>query len=79
MRFPLFTILTSLTSFALADVQFTKPAAGTSLAGGGTLAVAWKESGTAPAITTFNSYQLFLMAGGNDAASMVSVVMVPEC
>jgi len=72
MRFSILTtLLTSLASLALADVEFTTPVAGTSIAGGTTFSIAWKESGTSPAITTFSSYQLFLMAGGNADADQV--------
>lgn len=78
MRLQLLSLLGSLASFALADVEFTTPAAGASIAGSGTIKIAWKESGTAPAITTFSSYQLFLMAGGNDAAGMVSSTQEKE-
>jgi len=71
MRFPVVTLLTSFASLALGDVLFTSPAAGATLPGGGTLSVVFKESGTSPAITTLASYQLFLMAGGNDDTNMV--------
>lgn len=64
-----------LVAAALADVQFTQPAAGSTMQGGTTLQVAWKESGKSPAISTFSTYQLFLMCGGNDASSMVGLTV----
>jgi len=71
MRFPVITLLTSFASLALGDVLFTSPAAGATLTGGSTLSVVFKESGTSPAISTLQSYQLFLMAGGNSDTNMV--------
>ena len=63
--------LLALAPFTLADVEFTSPSAGQTLAGGTVIKVAWKDSGTAPAISTLQTYQLFLCAGGNDEASFV--------
>jgi len=76
MRLGLLTFLSTLVSVALADVQFTKPAAGASLTGGSTISIAWKESGTSPAISTFLSYQLFLMAGGNTATNSIQLAVL---
>ncbi len=50
----------------LADVRFTKPAAGASIAGGTVLQVEWEDSGDAPSISDLTTYQLFLCAGGNE-------------
>lgn len=55
---------------ALADVAFTKPAAGDVITGT-SLVAAWTESGQKPAISTFESYQLFLCAGGNNDTEFV--------
>jgi len=48
-----------------ADVDFTQPTAGEVIAGT-SLAAVWTESGQKPAKSTFESYQLFLCAGGNN-------------
>lgn len=52
---------------AFADVEFTVPAAGASIAGGTAFTVTWKDSGSAPSISDLTSYQLFLEAGSNAA------------
>ncbi|KAF4552856.1 putative cell wall synthesis protein KRE9 [Elsinoe fawcettii] len=79
MRFSSSLLLASLVTLIQADVRFTSPAAGASLPGGGSIAVQWTDSGSGPALTTFASYQLFLMAGGNDGPSMIQLaVLVPN-
>jgi Ser-Thr-rich glycosyl-phosphatidyl-inositol-anchored membrane family len=50
-----------------ADVEFTVPAAGASIAGGTAFTVTWTDSGSAPSISDLTSYQLFLEAGSNTA------------
>ena len=56
-------LLTAWVPFAIADVEFTSPAAGNSIPGGGkTLSVTWKESGDDPPISTFTTYTLFQTA-----------------
>ncbi|PSK33946.1 putative cell wall synthesis protein KRE9 [Elsinoe australis] len=78
MRLSTSLIFASLLSFISAEVTFTTPAAGGSVPGGGSISVQWTYAGT-PAISTFTTYQLFLMAGGNDGASMQQVaVLVPN-
>lgn len=62
--------LFALTNLASADVEFTKPKGGAKLTGGGTLDIEWKDSGEAPAIGDLTTYDLFLMAGGNDPAAV---------
>lgn len=57
----------------LADVKFTSPDAGGTEAGGAKVDVEWKDSGDDPKLSDLVSYQLFLCAGGNDAASYVSL------
>jgi len=69
MRFS-FALLTSFASLALADVAFVTPAAGVALPVG-PITITFKDSGIAPALSTLQSYQLFLMAGGNTAANSV--------
>jgi len=71
MLLNLLYLLAALAPSALADVKFTTPAAGASIPAGGTFAVEWKDSGSAPSITDLASYQLFLCAGGNDASNFV--------
>lgn len=73
----LLTLLAALSPFALADVQFTSPAAGATIPAGA-LTITWKDSGVAPAISTLQSYQLFLMVGGNDDSTMLQLTaLVP--
>lgn len=71
MLLNLLYLLAALAPSALADVKFTTPAAGASVPAGGTFAVEWKDSGSAPSIADLASYQLFLCAGGNDASNFV--------
>ncbi|TKA81823.1 hypothetical protein B0A49_00587 [Cryomyces minteri] len=76
MLLRLLPVLAALTPFALADVQFTSPAAGATLPGGGAISVAWKDSGSAPALSALTSYQLFLCAGGNDGTNYIQLAAV---
>ncbi|KAI9756310.1 MAG: hypothetical protein M4579_003902 [Chaenotheca gracillima] len=62
----LLCFLAVIIPFASADVQFTSPAAGASVAGGNTVTVQWKDSGDTPKLAQLQSYQLFLMSGSND-------------
>ena len=71
MLLNLLYLLAALAPSTLADVQFTLPAAGASIPAGGTFAVEWKDSGSAPSIAELASYQLFLCAGGNAATDFV--------
>lgn len=71
MLLNLLYLLAALAPSALADVKFITPAAGASIPAGGTFAVEWKDSGSAPSIADLASYQLFLCAGGNDATNFV--------
>ena len=50
---------------ALADVEFTVPAAGVSVPGGTAFTVTWTDSGVAPSISDLTAYQLFLESGSN--------------
>jgi hypothetical protein len=59
-----------LLPLVLADVAFTKPAAGDVITGT-SLVAAWTESHQNPSISTFESYQLFLCAGGNNETEFV--------
>lgn len=71
MLIRLYLLLAAIAPYALADVEFTSPAAGATLQGGSTIKVAWKDSGSKPPITDLQGYQLFLCAGGNDDKSFV--------
>jgi len=66
-------VLASLATLVTADVKFKSPKAGDTLTGGTTLEVEWEESNDKPLISDLTTYQLFLCAGGNDAASIVSL------
>lgn len=68
-------LLAVLAQFASADVQFTTPSAGSSLAGGvkNTISVAWEESGDNPPLSSLTTYTIFLCAGGNDVPSQVGL------
>lgn len=71
MRLQLLSLLAAFFApFAFADVKFTTPAAGGSVAAG-TISVQWTESGVAPSISDLSTYQLFLMVGGNEATNAV--------
>lgn len=67
------TLLAALASSAIADVEFVSPAAGSTVAGAKTLSVTWKESGVKPPITSFTTYTVFLVAGGDDVESQVCI------
>lgn len=67
------TLLAALASSAIADVEFVTPAAGSTVAGAKTLSVTWKESGVEPPITSFTTFTLFLVAGGDDVESQVCI------
>lgn len=70
LRSALLTVaLAVLSPLALADVQFTSPAAGASIPAG-PITIAWKDSGVAPALSTFTTYTIQLMVGGNDGSAV---------
>ena len=71
MLFNLLVLLAAAAPYTLADVQFTFPTAGAQETGNTAVYIAWKESGTGPAISSFGQYNLSLCAGGNDAGSHV--------
>ncbi|KAI9679677.1 MAG: hypothetical protein M1829_001639 [Trizodia sp. TS-e1964] len=71
-------LLVALVPLALADVLFTSPAAGITLAGGTSVTVQWRDSGSAPSITDLTSYQIFLCTGSNDSpVQLVSLTPSP--
>ena len=71
MLIRLFLLVAAVAPYAFADVEFTSPDAGSTATGGSVLSVEWEDSGSQPPISDLTSYQLFLCAGGNDAASIV--------
>lgn len=66
-------LLAVLVTSAIADVEFVTPAAGSTVAGAKTLSVSWKESGVKPPLTSFTTYTLFLVAGGDKVESQVCI------
>lgn len=66
----LLPLLATLTTTALADVKFTTPAAGASIAAG-TLTVEWEDSGDSPPLSDLSTYTLQLIVGGNTDANSV--------
>ncbi|KAL3423990.1 hypothetical protein PVAG01_05736 [Phlyctema vagabunda] len=57
--------LAALCSYVYADVEFTVPAAGASVAGGTAFTVTWTDSGDAPSLSDLAGYQLMLYTGSN--------------
>jgi hypothetical protein len=72
------TVVAALTLFTLvhADVEFITPKPGATLKGGGAIEIEWKDSGEAPSVSDLQTYELFLCAGGNDAASMIQLTAI---
>lgn len=66
-------LLAVLVISAIADVEFLTPAAGSTVAGATTLSVSWKESGVKPPLTSFTTYTMFLVAGGDGVESQVCI------
>lgn len=66
-------LLAVLVTSAIADVEFLTPAAGSTVAGAKTLSVSWKESGVKPPLTSFTTYTMFLVAGGDEVQSQVCI------
>ncbi|KAL9101003.1 MAG: hypothetical protein Q9163_003688 [Psora crenata] len=65
--------------FVLADIRFTSPAAGATIAGGRTLTIEWEDSGEDPPLSELTTYELFLCAGGNDPDSFQPLApIVPQ-
>ncbi|KAH8695917.1 putative beta-1,6-glucan boisynthesis protein [Talaromyces proteolyticus] len=58
------SILLAFPFLALADVEFTSPAPGSTVHGGDVLTAVWKESGEPPKLLELTDYDLFLCAGG---------------
>ncbi|KAF2019257.1 hypothetical protein BU24DRAFT_418844 [Aaosphaeria arxii CBS 175.79] len=66
-------LLTALTTLVSADIQFTSPKAGSTIAGGTAVTIEWKDSGDGIAIADLTAYDLFLCAGGNDASTIIQL------
>jgi hypothetical protein len=64
--------LAATAPLALADVEFTVPAAGQSVPGGTAFTVTWIDSGDAPSISDLSAYQLLLYSGSNTAPQQLS-------
>ncbi|KAL8925213.1 MAG: hypothetical protein Q9172_002318 [Xanthocarpia lactea] len=69
-------LLATLLPAVFADIQFTNPAAGTTLAAGKPITARWKDSGDGTALTDLKTYTLFLCAGGNDADSFIELAPI---
>ena len=68
-----FGLILSLAPLAVfADVQFTSPAAGSTVAAG-TIDVQCKNSAIAPSIQDLTGYTLVLMVGGNEDGNMLAL------
>lgn len=68
MRLQLFSLLAALAPFALADVEFTSPAAGASVAAGA-ITISWKDSGVSPPLSELTPQTLQLVVGGNEVGT----------
>ncbi|KAF1843396.1 beta-1,6-glucan boisynthesis protein-like protein [Cucurbitaria berberidis CBS 394.84] len=64
-------VLAALAPYVSAGVEFTKPKAGAKLTAGTAIEVEWKEGGDGAKLTNLLTYELFLVAGGNDAAGQI--------
>ncbi|KAF2763134.1 hypothetical protein EJ05DRAFT_472066 [Pseudovirgaria hyperparasitica] len=64
-----------LAPFVTADVEFTKPAAGATINGGGAIEVAWKDSGSSPSLSDLTGYVIELCAGSNQEFSVLAPVV----
>lgn len=66
--FAILPLLATLAPFALADVEFSSPAAGGTLPYGA-LSISWSDSGSSPKISQLSTYVLELVLGGNEAGA----------
>jgi hypothetical protein len=58
-------------SLVWADVKFSLPEAGASIAGGTAFTVTWADSGDAPSLSDLSTYTLFLFSGSNAAPAQL--------
>lgn len=68
--------LAVLAPLASAGISFTEPAAGAKLTAGTALTAKWEEGGDGPSISDLQTFQLFLMAGGNEATEQIQVAVI---
>ncbi|CAO2652834.1 Nn.00g022450.m01.CDS01 [Neocucurbitaria sp. VM-36] len=68
--------LAALVPYVSAGVSFTKPKAGTKLTAGSAIDVEWEDGGDGPKLSELLSYELFLCAGGNDAADQTVLLSI---
>jgi hypothetical protein len=68
-----FVFFAALIVSVIADVRFLLPSPGSSSHGNEALIITWDDSGVAPLITDFTTYQLFLCAGGDEETSIVEL------
>ena len=66
-----FWLLAALAPIVAAYPKFSKPASGATVAAG-TIAIEWADNDDTPATDQLSTYQLFLVAGGNEDAQTVS-------
>ncbi|KAL8682305.1 MAG: hypothetical protein Q9224_005670 [Gallowayella concinna] len=69
-------LVATILQVTVADIQFTSPAAGTTLTAGKPITAKWKDSGDGTALTDLTTYTLFLCAGGNDVASIIQLAPI---
>ncbi|KAL8806750.1 MAG: hypothetical protein Q9182_001148 [Xanthomendoza sp. 2 TL-2023] len=69
-------LVLTILQLTVANVQFTSPAAGTTLTAGKPITAKWKDSGDGTALTDLTTYTLFLCAGGNDDASFINLAPI---
>ena len=76
LLFRLITLLALVAPHVFADVQFTSPDAGATVAGGTTLSIKWKDGGGDPPLSDLTTYSMFLYAGGDDEASSQQLAVI---
>lgn len=70
--------IAALAALTIADVKFTSPSGGATVAGGKTVEVKWKDSGDDPPLDDLETYQLFLCAGGNEQDTYIQLTALAE-
>jgi hypothetical protein len=61
-----FTAFAALAPLVSAGIKFKSPAAGDKLTAGTAIEIEWEEGGTGPSISDLTTYQLILVAGGQE-------------
>ena len=62
-----FAAFAALAPLVSAGIKFTSPAAGSKQTAGTAITVEWEEGGDGPSIDDLTTYQVILVAGGQDA------------